>query len=551
MKDQRRPAITEVFTRSQIIGAVLLVGIIIANFIFLYQKERSVILSQRISRITVACGEANANLRSMDTASGELLTAIRSQYEGLRSGDRRQQTLDKLRLNRTVSEKKTLQPELEYVFVIRPGDFCIFQGAEDIFPRLNFKDYLQENCASLVTTSHQWRIFHLENKTYFLKCYYYREADIYVGVAAQPKTVFSDLMNIFSEDGLKAVFSDEMGNVYSVGQEVVISDLISFSRQEELTGGITLDYTFETSFLQLMQKDIPVVVLLVLAVSAVTYGYTNRQVRNRIIRPVEAISAAVEDLGDLTELRQIPENAPVAELHHLETTINTLLQDAVYSRMKLYTTELQKKAQELQLLRSQLRPHFFLNAITTVSAMTYQNRDEEIRDYLVKLSAFMRYILGSQSPMSTVEEEISCLENYLQLQQTRYPDRLFWFREEDESVKNFPIPRFLLLTVGENAVKYGMEPEDILQIYLQCTREKDDILIVVEDNGPGFTPEQLDYYSRPELPETGGEHLGLANIKGTLSLQYGRQDLLRITQAMPKGARVEIRIPLEKREINR
>lgn len=517
-----------------------------ANFLFLYQKERSVILSQRTSRISVACGEANAGLRSMETAAGEILTAIRNQYEGLRTGNLQQRTLDKLRLNRVISEKKTLQTELEYVFVIRPGDFCIFHGTEDIFPRLNFKDYLQENAADLVTASHQWRIFNLEDKTYILQCFYYRDADIYVGVAAQPKTIFSDLLNISAEGGLQAVFSDRMGNTYSMGQELVLSELAAYSGQESLAGGILLDYAFETSFLQLMQKDILVVVLLVLAVSAVTYGYTNRQVRNRIIRPVEAISSAVEDLGDLTELRQIPENAPVAELHHLETTINTLLQDAVYSRMQLYTTELQKKRQELQLLRSQLRPHFFLNAITTVSAMTYQSRGEEIRDYLVKLSAFMRYILGGQSPMSTVEEEISCLENYLQLQQTRYPDRLFWFCEEDESVKKCPIPRFLLLTVGENAVKYGMQPEDILQIYVQCTREKDGICIVVEDNGPGFTPEQLSFYSMPELPEgEEEEHLGLSNIKRTLSLQYGRQDLLRITQAVPKGARVEIRIPLE------
>lgn len=541
-----RPAISAVFAKSQLIGIVLLVSIILANFAFLYQKERSVTVAERSSRISVACGEASMRIRSMDVTASELLSALRDQFEGLRLGKPGRQTMDKLQLNRLIVEKKMMQPELEYVFVTRPGDFCIFQGAEDIFPRLNLKDYVEAHCEELVTASRKWRLLSLEDRTYFVQCYYYRDAGIYVGVASRPQTLFSELLTISSEDDMRLSFTDYREEQYSIGSEDMPEGVGSYSGTETLAGSIVLAYTFEISFLQLMQTDLLVVLFLILGVSAVVYGYTNLQVRNKIIRPVKSISDAMGDLGDLTQLQKIPEQAPVEEIHHLETTVNKLLQDVVYSHMQLYATELQKKGQELRMLRSQLRPHFFLNAITTVSAMTYQNRGEEIRDYLVRLSAFLRYILASEDPVSTVEEELSCLENYLLLQETRYPGRLLWFREEAEEIKNCPIPRFLLLTVGENAVKYGMQSDEILQIFIQCTKQENCILLAVEDNGPGFTPEQLAYYSQPELPESTEDHIGLSNIKRTLSLQYGRRDLMQVSGAIPRGARVEIRIPLEK-----
>lgn len=546
MKTEKRPAITEVFARSQFIGAVLLIGIIAANFLFLYRKERSVTVAQRNSRVQIACSEANSRIRSMESTVNEILSSIRNQYEGLRSGNAQQKTMDKLKLNRTITDKRLAQPELEYVFVIRPGDFTIFHGAEDIFPRLNIKDYLEEYCRELPTTSRQWRILNLGEKTYFIRCTYYRDADIYVGAASQPSSLLSELLSISDEDDMTLLLEDSQGNTYRFGDPEKTDIPGSYSGTEKLEGSLQMEYAFVLDFLQLMQRDLVIVLLLIIAVCAVVYGYTHRQLRTKIIRPVQDISQAVQDLGDLTILHQIPEQAPVKEIHHLEVTVNTLLQNAVYSHMQLYTTELQKKGQELRLLRSQLRPHFFLNAITTVSTMTYRNQGEEIRDYLVKLSAFLRYILTSEDAMATLDEELSCLENYLQLQETRYPGRLFWFREEAEELKDCRIPRFLLLTVGENAMKYGMRSEDILQVFISCTVEGDCALIAVEDNGPGFTPEQLAYYNQPELPETSEDHLGLSNIKRSLALQYGRQDLMRVSAAVPEGARVEIRIPLEK-----
>ena len=68
-----------------------------------------------------------------------------------------------------------------------------------------------------------------------------------------------------------------------------------------------------------------------------------------------------------------------------------------------------------------------------------------------------------------------------------------------------------------------------------------------QDNGRGFLPEQLKLYNGELLPaDEDGCHIGLSNVKRTLRLIYGRADLLHISNGVPSGAIVEIRIPEER-----
>ena len=76
-------------------------------------------------------------------------------------------------------------------------------------------------------------------------------------------------------------------------------------------------------------------------------------------------------------------------------------------------TDSEGAGERLLLLRAQIKPHFFLNAITTVSNMTYQNRLEDIRSYLKYLSKFVRYMLNSQRNWVSLKEEISHMKTIL------------------------------------------------------------------------------------------------------------------------------------------
>ena len=110
----------------------------------------------------------------------------------------------------------------------------------------------------------------------------------------------------------------------------------------------------------------------------------------------------------------------------------------------------------------------------------------------------------------------------------------------------------IIFTVIENAFKFAMNLYDTLILLILCEEIREDgfqgFRVIIEDNGDGFSEDQLNkFHIGNEVEEKqDGKHIGLSNIKKTLELQYGRKDLLRLSNATPHGARVEIWIPDEK-----
>jgi sensor histidine kinase YesM len=90
---------------------------------------------------------------------------------------------------------------------------------------------------------------------------------------------------------------------------------------------------------------------------------------------------------------------------------------------------------------------------------------------------------------------------------------------------------------------------ETLILLIQCELIEDSSFqgyrVIIEDNGKGFSGEQIEKFRiGNEVEEKqDGRHIGLSNIKKTLELQYGRKDLLRLSNVEPHGARVEIWIP--------
>ncbi|MDD6678405.1 MAG: histidine kinase [Firmicutes bacterium] len=551
---EKKTSISKVFTVFQIGSLLILLLLISASYLILYIAQRRSSELERTYQMRLAVEEIGERMHTVEYQLKDVRKQIAEDYSGLWSKKDGEKCFDKLKLNRLLESKLIQNSEMDFLFAFRPEDFMVFRTCDgiSIFERLAMKDYLEKNAEIFrkLDSDGSCCIVSMGGKSYFLECLYFAYADLFVGAASRQEKFLAEAIDLCDGSQGICTLSDRFGQSYTYqGTESQQNTGTIAVEAIDIGGGLTLKAEFDVSFLHLMQKNLILTVLMGLICCGVYIYFMNRLLHNRIIQPVQDVSEALQDLGDLTQLRQIPEKAQVEEIHHLETVVNTLLQNVVYSRMKLISTELQKKSQELRMLRAQLRPHFFLNAITTVSTMTYQNRGEEIRDYLVRLSSFLRYIMSSEDPMAPLGEELSNLENYFRLQEIRYPGRVVWFREDSDQVSDFRIPRYLLLTVGENAMKYGMRPDDILQILIQCRIEGDCVVITIEDNGPGFTPEQLRWYDQPELPDSTEEvHIGLSNIKRTLSLQYGRTDLLHLEQAVPSGAKIEIRIPMEQGE---
>jgi two-component system, LytTR family, sensor kinase len=181
-------------------------------------------------------------------------------------------------------------------------------------------------------------------------------------------------------------------------------------------------------------------------------------------------------------------------------------------------TNLLKEA-ELNMLRSQIRPHFLFNSLNSISSLTMTN-PEKAQEMVIKLSEFMRYSLNLPDTMiSTLEKELYHVELYLDIEKVRFGKRLAFEKQISEGALEWSVPVMLLQPLIENSVKYGVyESSETTRIRLEAGTEDGVLEIRV-----GNTYDQ-------EAKVKKGTGTGLANIRARLLNLYGTSSLMKINQ---------------------
>jgi hypothetical protein len=153
----------------------------------------------------------------------------------------------------------------------------------------------------------------------------------------------------------------------------------------------------------------------------------------------------------------------------------------------------EKLALERRLLQSQMDPHFIFNLLGSIQSMILQNDRVTAVSYLGKFAKLTRQVL-EQSRMEhiTLEEEISTLKNYIELQQLRLNNSFdYQIDYEDTLDINLRIPPLLIQPFVENAIEHGLKPlsdirHGLLDIYLQWDSHRHIVECTIVDNGIGL-----------------------------------------------------------------
>jgi len=212
---------------------------------------------------------------------------------------------------------------------------------------------------------------------------------------------------------------------------------------------------------------------------------------------------------------------------------------------KTYRLELSESEARLKALQAQISPHFLYNALDTINWSLIENGDYKTSATLGALSDILRYSIGDFEKIVTVEEEINQITNYLKVQQSRFEERLKFDIAIDSSVLKEPFPKLLLQPVVENAVVHGVERnKEGGFISIKGYREKEKIILLVEDNGNGILEEKLkelnakfqDKNSINPMDRT--HHIGLVNVHERIQLVYGDGCGLTINSTEGEGTQV-------------
>ncbi len=195
---------------------------------------------------------------------------------------------------------------------------------------------------------------------------------------------------------------------------------------------------------------------------------------------------------------------------------------------------------ELRALRAQINPHFLFNSLNTIASLIASEPDKAEK-ITVRLASIFRYVLlHADRPFSSLDEEVSFLRTYLDIEQFRFGDRLQVEFDVDATVAHAAVPSLILQPLVENAIKHGVAPKiGRSRILVEAKRRGGVILVSVEDDGIGLDTARL--YEKPSSPGTG---VGLQNIRERLQTMYGPTATLSITNIQSGGSRATLAIPI-------
>ncbi|MBS2099347.1 tetratricopeptide repeat-containing sensor histidine kinase [Carboxylicivirga linearis] len=143
-----------------------------------------------------------------------------------------------------------------------------------------------------------------------------------------------------------------------------------------------------------------------------------------------------------------------------------------------------------QLLRSQMNPHFLFNALGSIQSYMYQNDVKTAARYMGNFASLTRSILNNSAvEQVSLDEEISTLKNYLELEKMRLQSNFQYSIEvpEDIDVEFVAVPPMLIQPFVENAIKHGIKNYSSGGKVKLAFEEKEDLIhVVIEDNGEGI-----------------------------------------------------------------
>ena len=208
-----------------------------------------------------------------------------------------------------------------------------------------------------------------------------------------------------------------------------------------------------------------------------------------------------------------------------------------YRERELRASQLEAKLAQAQLdaLRMQLHPHFLFNTLNSISVLMSEDVTAA-RRMLTRLSELLRVTLDAVGTQEvSLREELEFLNNYLEIEQTRFQDRLSVRIQVEPEVLNARVPNLILQPLVENAIRHGIATRaQPGWVEICASRENGIVKLQVRDNGPGLNSDS----SKPFV-----KGIGLANTEARLEQLYGGHHSFELSDVIGGGLQVDIAIP--------
>lgn len=273
-------------------------------------------------------------------------------------------------------------------------------------------------------------------------------------------------------------------------------------------------------------------------------------VSSKITDPILQLGKSMKTVG-LGEWPEPIKPETEDELKDLIEGFNSMVEEQQSLIERIYDEQEHKKELEvsalemkLDLLQSQINPHFIHN---TLNAIQYTIVSERIDDASRMLKAFNMLLRASMShdkDFISIKEEIDCLKSYSDIQKIRY-DNIFNLEITiEEDLLGVKIPKLLLQPIVENAIFHGIVPKgESGTVHVEIYNEDNEIFFTISDDGVGMEDNNVFTLTSSEKSKSSFNRISFRNINNRLLLAYGNEEGLQISSSKGVGTSVTFTIP--------
>lgn len=266
-----------------------------------------------------------------------------------------------------------------------------------------------------------------------------------------------------------------------------------------------------------------------------------------ITKPIFNLSRLMKraQTGDLTVRF---DNHYKGEIHQLGDAFNSMVAKTDELLKLVYQEQKNKRDAELQILHEQIKPHFLYNTLDTIQWMAKDYQAKEIVDIVLALSNFFRISLSQGKEYISMEQEVTMVKSYLDIQKFRYEDLFDYEIDTDPSVLKCQVPRLSLQPLVENALYHGIKESESEHgmIWIRIWPENDAVVILrVEDNGAGMSEERCEQLNEWLVQKERGKDVdafGSLNVNDRVRMAYGDEYGLHYILREGAGVIAELRI---------
>ena len=448
-----------------------------------------------------------------------------------------QESLKKVQTSFTEFE---YQNETHMTFLLETNSTKHFINVSNLYipyeDYLLLKTYLKSLSSDI--SDRKWKNITTKNSEYLVKSVHYEGKIIYAVISSEDILKPLNKLNIGNNGRLSL---KEPNNIPS-------SNYLIHAQNEKthlpFDIYVLVDYAEVFRNITLLEVFLSAVPIIITILSIIIILY----IRQWMIKPITRLTERLSQLGDSIPPSEFFISEGILEIDKANDKLNKVIFDMQELKIREYHSQLELKKIELNYLKNQIRPHFYLNMLSMIHSMLQTKNYKEIEELTILTSNYLRHLFMANQDFSELKDEVQHIKDYLEIQRIRYGNSIYFSLDYNSDLQNTLVPSLLLQTFIENTIKHGFSFQDLFTILLSIkkvkTENSDYIQICIEDNGPGFSEEILSKLNQKQsLITEDGHHIGITNTIERLNLLYPNDYSIAFENNEEGGAKILLLIP--------